>query len=244
MSKKDIIRKAFIRTLPVMAAYVVLGMGFGILMSDRGYGPVWTAACSIFIFAGSMQYVTVDLLATAASPLQAALMTVMVNARHLFYGVSMIGRYRGMKKSKPYLIFGLTDETYSLLCDSREDPPDRQQTQLYCLLVTAFDHFYWVFGSVTGAVLGSVLNFNTTGLDFSMTALFVTIFVEQWMTSREHRSALTGLGASILCLLVFGSSRFLIPAMILITILLSVPFLAKRRDPEEENRTGTKEEMR
>ena len=130
MSKKDIIRKAFIRTLPVMAAYVVLGMGFGILMSDRGYGPVWTAACSIFIFAGSMQYVTVDLLATAASPLQAALMTVMVNARHLFYGVSMIGRYRGMKKSKPYLIFGLTDETYSLLCDSREDPPDRQQTQL------------------------------------------------------------------------------------------------------------------
>ena len=155
----------------------------------------------------------------------------------------MIGRYRGMKKSKPYLIFGLTDETYSLLCDSRDDPPDRQQTELYCLLVTAFDHFYWVFCSVTGAVLGSVLNFNTTGIDFSMTALFVTIFVEQWMTSREHRSALTGLGASILCLLVFGSSRFLIPAMILITILLSVPFLAKRRDPEEENRTGTKEEM-
>ncbi len=238
MSNRTILQKAFIKSLPVMAAYVVLGMGFGILMSDKGYGPLWAIACSIFIFAGSMQYVTVDLLAVSAPLVQAAMMTVMVNARHLFYGISMIGKYRNMKKFKPYLIFGLTDETYSLLCDEKDYPSSEpEKAELYCFFVTLFNQCYWVCGTAIGAILGAVFSFNSKGIDFSMTALFVTIFVEQWITSQEHRPALAGLGASMLCLIVFGSSAFLIPAMLLITVLVSVPYAYKARrgegDPEK-----------
>ncbi|MCR4588717.1 MAG: AzlC family ABC transporter permease [Lachnospiraceae bacterium] len=223
MKRSEILRKAFVKSLPIMAGYVVLGMGFGILMNDKGYSVWLTLLCSLFIFAGSMQYITVDLLASAASPVYAAFMTLMVNARHLFYGVSMVGKYRKMKHFKPYLIFGLTDETYSLLCTDPEVTED-QAGEWYSFLVTAFNHSYWVIGSVLGGLLGSVLEFDSRGIDFSMTALFVTVFVEQWLTSGQHRSALTGIGASFLCLLVFGSSRFLIPAMVLIVVILTIPY--------------------
>lgn len=224
MSKRSTAKKAFIKSLPVMAAYVILGTGFGILMNDRGYGPIWAIVCSVFIFAGSMQYVAVELLAAAVSPLYAALMTLMVNARHLFYGISMISKYKGMGKFKPYLIFGLTDETYSLLCDDKDYPPQKSEAELYCFIVTLFDHSYWVIGTALGAILGSVLNFNSEGIDFSMTALFVTVFVEQWLSSKEHRSALTGLGAAALCLIIFGENSFLIPTMLLITLVLSISY--------------------
>ncbi len=220
-------KKAFIKTLPVLAAYVVLGMGFGILMSNHGYGPGWSVLCSVFIFAGSMQYVTVDLLATAASPLTAALMTLMVNARHLFYGISMVPKYRRMGRAKPYLIFGLTDETYSLLCGEGEIPKDDKTAARYCLLVTAFDQLYWVAGTAAGAALGASVSFNAAGIEFSMTALFVTVFVEQWLAAKERRCALLGLFASLLCLLIFGQSRFLISAMLVIAAVLSAAY-AKR----------------
>ncbi len=224
MNTKTIVKKAFLKSLPVMAAYVILGMGFGILMDDKGYAPVWSIACSVLIFAGSMQYVTVDLLVTAVSPVHAAVMTLMVNARHLFYGISMIGKYKNMGKLKPYLIFGLTDETYSLLCDDRDYPSERKKAELYCFLVTLFDHSYWVLGTVLGAVIGTVMEFNSEGIDFSMTALFVTVFVEQWLTSKEQRSSLTGIGAAVICLVIFGESNFLIPTMLLITLLLSLSY--------------------
>ncbi len=224
MGKKWIVRRAFVKSLPVMAAYVILGMGFGILMDDRGYAPGWSILCSVLIYAGAMQYVTADLLATAASPLSAALMTLMVNARHLFYGISMVGKYREMGKAKPYLIFGLTDETYSLLCDGRDWPGDARDARLYCFLVTLFDQCYWVLGTALGAVLGTVLAFNSTGIDFSMTALFVTVFVEQWLTAKERRAALVGVGSAAACLLIFGPERFLIPAMALIVLLLSATY--------------------
>ena len=226
MDRKHLIRKALIKSIPVMAAYVVLGTGFGILMSDKGYGPVWSILCSLLIYAGSMQYVGVDLLVTAASPLSTALMTLMVNARHLFYGISMIGRYKNMGRIKPYLIFALTDESYSLLCNEQPFASD-EDAQLYYFFVSLFDQSYWVLGTALGALIGSVLSFNSAGIDFSMTALFVTVFVEQWLTVKDHRPALTGLGASVVCLLLFDSSSFLIPAMLLITVLLSVPY-AKR----------------
>ncbi len=226
MSRGTVVKKAFIKSLPVMAAYVILGMGFGILMTDRGYGPVWSIVCSVFIFAGSMQYVTADMLAASVSPLHAAVMTLMVNARHLFYGISMIGKYRDMGPAKPYLVFGLTDETYSLLCDG-DYPDGRKNARLYCLLVTLFDQCYWITGTVLGALIGAVLPFDSTGIDFSMTALFVTVFVEQWLSSKEHRAALTGIGAAALCLVVFGESDFLIPAMLLITLLLSLSYRGK-----------------
>ncbi len=213
-------RKAFLKSLPVMGGYIVLGMGFGILAHHAGYGVLWSFAMSLLIYAGSMQYVGIGLLQGGASVLITAVTTVMVNARHLFYSVSMIGRYRDTGRYKPYLIFALTDETYTLLCDGKA--PEGTDPDLYCFLVSLFNHFYWVTGSVLGALLGEVLPFSTAGIEFSMTALFIASFTEQWITTKDRLPALTGLLATLACLLVFGPERFLIPAMLLITLVLSL----------------------
>ena len=211
---------AFLSTLPVMAGYVVLGTGFGILLTSKGYGPLWSVAMSVCIYAGSMQYLAVDLLAGGAGLITAALTALMVNARHLFYGISMLGKYRSTGKYKPYLIFALTDETYSLNCgplpDGVEDGPK------YYFLVSVFNHCYWVLGSLLGSVLGTVIPFSTEGIDFALTTLFVTVFVEQWLSTKDHIPALIGLAASVICLILFGPGGFLIPAMALITALLAL----------------------
>ena len=214
------VRQAFIRSVPVLAGYAVLGIGFGILMRSAGYGVLWALSMSLFIYAGSMQYVGVGLLSGGASILTAAITTFMVNARHLFYSISMVGRYQDAGRAKPYMIFALTDETYSLLCDGKI--PEGADPDLYRLLVSLFNHAYWVLGSVAGNLLGAVLPFSTEGVEFSMTALFVTSFTEQWITAGDHLPALTGLGSSLLCLLIFGPERFLIPSMLLITGVLSI----------------------
>lgn len=214
------IRQAFYTSVPVMAGYVVLGTGFGILMRNAGYGVLWTAAMSAFIYAGSMQYVGVSLLTSGASVLTTALTTIMVNARHLFYSISMIDTYKDAGQFKPYMIFALTDETYSLLCDGTT--PDGTEPNLYRFFVSLFNQCYWVSGSVLGSLLGTVLPFPTTGIEFSMTALFVAAFTEQWLTTKDHVPALTGLLSTLLCLLVFGRERFLIPAMLLITLILTI----------------------
>ncbi len=217
---KQTVKQAFITSIPVMAGYLVLSIGFGILMRNAGYGVLWTAAMSIFIYAGSMQYVGVGLLTSCASIITTALTTFMVNARHLFYSISMVDTYRDAGPCKPYLIFALTDETYSLLCDGTV--PDGCDPNLYRLLVSLFDHCYWVTGSVLGSLLGAVLPFPTTGIEFSMTALFIAAFTEQWLTTKDHVPAATGLVCTLLCLLFFGPERFLIPAMLLITLVLTL----------------------
>lgn len=214
MNKKTI-RYSFLASLPVMAGYLVLGMGFGILLHDKGYSVWWALLMSAAIYAGSMQYVGVELLASGASLISAALMTLMVNARHLFYGISMVDKYRDTGKKKPYLIFALTDETYSLVCDA-DLPGDIDRTSYY-FLVSLMDQCYWVLGSVIGALLGSALDFNTEGIDFAMTALFVVIVVEQWEKTRQHIPALLGMAVSVVCLLIFGAANFLIPSMLCIT---------------------------
>lgn len=208
------------RTFPVMTGYLVLGIGFGILMEDSGYDLPWVLAMSIFIYAGSMQYLGVSLLTGGASVIQTAIATLMVNARHLFYGISMVDKYADAGKAKPYMIFALTDETYSLVCTG--DVPEGVEMHKYNLLVSLFDHCYWVMGSAIGCVLGAVLPFDTTGIDFSMTALFVTVFVQQWMDNKQHFPAICGVVVTALCLLIFGSENFLIPSMILITLILSL----------------------
>ena len=210
-----------------MAGYIVLGTGFGILMHNAGYGVLWTAAMSIFIYAGSMQFVGVSLLTGAASILTTALTTVMVNARHLFYSISMVDLYKDAGKYKPYMIFALTDETYSLLCDGKT--PERGDPNKYRFFVSLFNHSYWVTGSILGSLLGAVLPFSTAGIEFSMTALFIAAFTEQWLTTRDHIPALTGLLSTLLCLILFGPERFLIPAMLLITLVLTI-----LRSKEEE----------
>ena len=214
------IRQAFLKSIPVLAGYVVLGIGFGILMRDAGYGVLWTAAMSLFIYAGSLQYVGVGLLAGGASVLTTVITSLMVNARHLFYSISMIDKYKDAGKYKPYMIFALTDETYSLLCDGMT--PSGVDTNQYRFLVSIFNHSYWVTGSVIGSLLGAVLPFSTEGIEFSMTALFVAAFTEQWLTTKDHVPALTGLICTLLCLIVFGKDNFLIPAMLLITLVLTL----------------------
>ena len=218
--KTDIVRKAFMKSLPVMAGYVVLGIGFGILLKNAGYGVLWSLSMAVFVYAGSMQYVGIPLIASSASLLTMFLTTVMVNARHLFYSISMIGRYQNTGRYRPYLIFALTDETYSLLCDG--DAPDREHADLYRFLVSLFNHLYWITGCVLGSLLGAVLPFPTAGIEFSMTDLYIASFTEQWIRSREHIPALTGLLSTLLCLLLFGPEQFLIPAMLLITLVLTI----------------------
>lgn len=209
-------RTAFLDTVPVMTGYLFLGFGFGILALQSGLSLWWAMAMSVFIYAGSMQFVAVTLLSGGTGLLTAALTTLAVNARHLFYGISMIDRYKGTGRKKPYLIFSLTDETYSLV--SQGQP--RQDGGRYYLLVSLLDQCYWVLGTLLGAAVGQLLPMNYEGIDFVLTALFVTIFVEQWLSTKNHLPALIGLGASVLCLILFGSSSFLIPSMGLIALLL------------------------
>ena len=217
---KKLLKTALVSTLPVMAGYLVLGMGFGILLHTRGYGLFWSAAMSLLIYAGSMQYLAVDLISGGAGLITAAVTTLMVNARHLFYGISMIGKYRDTGWRKPYLIFALTDETYSLNCSGAPEGVDREGD--YYFLVSLFNHSYWVLGSILGSLLGKAIPFSTEGIDFALTALFVTVFVEQWISTKDHIPALLGLGVSVLCLLIFGPGNFLIPAMVLITLALGI----------------------
>ena len=225
--KKNAVWVALLDTLPVMTGYVFLGFGFGILMYQNGYGVLWSGAMSLLIYAGSMQYVAVSLLAGHASLLTVALTTLVVNARHLFYGISMVDAYKGSGKKKPYLIFALTDETYSLV--SRNQVPEGISRHGYCFLVSLFDHSYWVLGTVLGALAGSVLPINFEGIEFVLTALFVTIFVEQWLSVKDHRPAVIGAVSTALCLAVFGRDVFLIPSMVLITMLLTMLPKAERR---------------
>ena len=228
--EKQIVKQAFLKSLPVLAGYIVLGIGFGILLRNAGYGVLWAFAMSTFIYAGSMQYVGVSLLAGGASVITTVLTTIMVNARHLFYSISMIGKYKNAGKFKPYLIFALTDETYSLLCDGKDD--DNPDVIRYRFLVSLFNHCYWVVGSVLGSLLGAVIPFSTAGIEFSMTALFIASFTEQWLSLHDHLPAITGLISTIVCLVVFGRDRFLIPAMILITLVLT--FLRHRKGVKRE----------
>lgn len=217
---KKVIKNAFIKSLPVMAGYIVLGIGFGILLKKAGYGLFWSFLMSLTIYAGSMQYVAVSLLTSGASLISVALTTLMVNARHLFYGISMIDKYEGAGKKKPYLIFALTDETYSILCS--DDVPEKVDRHWYSFFVSLFNQCYWILGCVLGSVLGTVFTFDTAGIEFSMTALFVTVFVEQWLSTKNHLPAIVGLICSIICLVVFGADSFLIPTMIAITVVLLV----------------------
>ena len=217
---KSLLRTAFLDTVPVMTGYVFLGFGFGILMHQCGFGVLWAGAMSLFIYAGSMQYVAVSLLTSGAGLLVTAMTTFVVNARHLFYGISMIEGYKGTGRKKPYLVFGLTDETYSLVSQIRV--PDGVSKPGYCFWVTLFDHVYWVAGTLLGSLAGTILPINFEGVEFALTALFVTIFVEQWLSTKDHRPAIIGVITTTLCLVLFGSDVFLIPSMVIIAGCLTM----------------------
>lgn len=218
--KTKAFRAAFPFTVPVLTGYIVLGIAYGIILSSKGYSFLWAAFTSIFIYAGSMQFVSLSLLAAGFHPLYACFMTLMVNTRHLFYGISMLSKFRGTGKKKPYLILGLTDETFSLLCSAKA--PEGVDQGWFMFFITLLDQIYWVTGSVLGNLLGSLISFNTKGIDFALTALFIVIFINQWKSTNNHIPVLIGLSASIACRLIFGASNFIIPSMVIILTLVTV----------------------
>jgi len=219
---------AFPATVPVMLGYLTLGAAFGLLMNAGGYNALWSLFMSAAVYAGSAQFLGVELLTTMASLGQASVMTFILNFRHLVYGLSMLEKYRDMGRRKPYMIFSLTDETYALL--SSAQPPAGVEPRDFYFAISLLDQLYWVAGSVLGGLLGAALPINTQGADFAMTALFVVIALGQWEEPKNRPSALLGLGAAVLALLVFGPDRFLIPA--LLVIVLSLLALGGRLDRE------------
>jgi 4-azaleucine resistance transporter AzlC len=226
--KRQTLKIAFRDMIPVMTGYLFLGCGFGILLNETGYGLWWSLAMAVFMYAGSAQFLAVSLLANHVDLLSAAVATLLLNARHLFYGISLIDTYKNTGFKKPYLIFALTDETYSLV--TQNQPPEGVKKSTYCFLVTLFDHIYWITGCALGSLLGTAIPMNFKGIDFVLTALFVTMFVEQWLSNTNHRPALIGVMSTILALLIFGKEIFLIPAMVLIAILLVISRKTARRD--------------
>lgn len=215
---------AFPKTVPVMVGYLFLGAAYGILMNVNGFGVWWTFAISVLVFAGSLQYLGVTMLAGAFDPMTAFVMSVMLNARHLFYGVSMLDKYGKFqsKLKKLYAIFGLTDETFSIVCHE-EIPGELNRDKVY-VWITFLDQLYWVVGSVMGAVAGQFITFDTTGLDFALTALFVVIFTDQWNQKEGHMPSMLGVFASILCIVIFGKDAFIIPAMVVICAVLGAGY--------------------
>ena len=218
--RKKAFRAAFPHTIPIFAGFWFLGMTYGIYMNVSGFSFWYPMLMSLFIFAGSMEFVAVNLLLGAFDPLQALAMTLMINARHLFYGISMLDRYRGQGWKKIYLIFGMCDESFSI--NYTAEIPEDVDSGWFMLFVTLLNHFYWFFGATLGGVFSSFIHFNTEGLDFVVTAMFVVIFLEQWMKEKKHISAVVGILLSLLCLTAFGADNFVIPAMLAIFVSLTL----------------------
>lgn len=206
------------QTIPVFLGYIFLGIAFGLLLQNAGYGPVWALASSVFIYAGSMQFVMITMLTSGATLLFVAVMTLFINGRHIFYGLSFIETFRKMGKLAPYMIFSLTDETYSVLLSAKI--PDEMNEKRTMFMMSLFDHLYWITGSVLGGLIGELITFDTTGIDFSMTALFVVIVVNQWLENKNHIPAIIGLFVSVICLVLLGPDKFLLPALCIIAAIL------------------------
>ena len=213
-------KAAFPKTIPIMMGFLFLGMSYGIYMKVSGFSFVYPLCMSLVIFGGSLEFVAVTMLLGSFAPLQTFLMALMIQARHLFYGIALLEKYKGTGWKKGYLIFGMCDESFSINC-ATEVPEDVDKGWFY-FFVTVLNQFYWVAGATLGGILGSFLTFNTEGLDFVMTAMFVVIFLEQWLKEKKHYTALIGVSVSAVCLLVFGAESFLIPTMVCILCFLTV----------------------
>lgn len=213
-------KAAFPYTIPILAGFAFLGIAYGIYMRSLGFSAIYPFLMSFIIFAGSMEFVAGNLLLGTFDPLGALFLTLVINARHLFYGISMLDKYSHTGKKKWYLIFGMCDESFSINCTA-EIPPDVDKG-CFQMFVTLFNQLYWVLGATVGGLLGGLIQFETKGLSFVMTALFVVIFLNQWMGEKKHTSSFIGIGASVLCLVLFGGENFIIPAMLVILAVLTV----------------------
>lgn len=218
--KMKALKAAFPHTIPIFAGFWFLGLAYGILMNVSGFSFWYPMLMSLTIFGGSLEFVAVSMLLAPFAPLQTFVMTLMIQARHLFYGISMLDRFKGMGWKKYYLIFGMCDETFSINYTA-QIPEDVDRGWFY-FFVTLLNHFYWFSGATIGGLMGNLIHFNTEGLSFVMTAMFVVIFMEQWLKEKHHASAWIGLAGSVGCLLIFGAESFMIPTMICILVLLTI----------------------
>lgn len=229
-------KAAFPYTIPVLTGYLFIGIAFGIMFQEKGYNFLWAALMSVMVYAGSGQYLAVNFFAPGVSLFYVIFMTFMVNVRHIFYGISMLDKFRNMGKRKLYMIFSLTDETYSLLFITKV--PKEVDKSKFVLAIALLDQCYWIAGSVIGALAGHLIPFDSTGVEFAMTALFLVIMTEQWLSSKSHLPALAGLGSAVVCRLIFGASNFILPSMICILLIL----LSSRKKLEAgEKKTQEKE---
>lgn len=227
--KEKALKAALPHTLPIAAGFSFLGLAYGIYMNSMGFSFLWPMLMSMTIFAGSMEFVTVNLLCSAFQPMYAFLLAIMVNARHLFYGISMLRKYAGTGWKKFFLIYGMCDESFSIHVSVKT--PEDVDKGWFLLFVTLLNYLYWVIGATLGGIFGSFLPFDTTGIEFVMTALFVVIFMDQWKAQKHHSPAIIGVGASIACLILFGGDNFIIPAMALILAILT---MMKHKFTQEE----------
>lgn len=217
---KNAFKAAFPHTIPIFAGFWFLGMTYGIYMNVSGFGFVYPMLMSIVIFGGSLEFVAVEMLLSAFAPLQTFLMALMIQARHLFYGISMLDKFKGMGWKKFYLIYGMCDESFSINCSVKI--PENVDKGWFMFFVTLLNQLYWVSGSTIGGIAGSLISFDTEGLDFVMTAMFTVIFLEQWLKEKKHYTALIGVLVSAACLILFGADSFMLPTMICILFTLTV----------------------
>ena len=236
--RKDL-KYAFVQTIPVMLGYLFMGMAFGILYQKAGYNFIWAFFTGIFVYAGSMQFVLVDLLTKHAGVLATLIMTLSVQCRHIFYGLTFIEDFKKMGIAYPYMAFSLTDETYSLLWSTKAD--DGHNLKRVRFFIALLDHSYWVIGCTAGAALGTLITFNVTGIDYAMTALFIVIFVEQWLSSKEHGAALIGLTAGIVFTVLLGGDKFLLPSLI-VSVFALVAISKRGGNANETPETTTEKE--
>lgn len=218
--KKKSLKAAFPHTIPVMTGYIVLGAAYGILMNSKGYGLIWSLLMSLIVYAGSAQYVAITFFTSIFNPVYALLLTLMVNARHIFYGLSLMNKLKGTGKLKPFIIYWLSDETFSVLCAA--EPPKEVDKGWFMFFIAFLDYAYWSIGTVMGSLIGNMITFNTKGLDFGLTALFVVIFIGQWKSQKRHEPAITGVLCTLICLIIFGQNNFVIPSMIAILAVLTL----------------------
>lgn len=232
---KAAFKAAFPHTLPVMTGYLFIGIAFGVMFADKGYNFLWAGLMSLLVYAGSGQYLAVNFFDPSVSLLQVAFLTFMVNVRHIFYGLSLLDKFKVSGKKKPYMIFSLTDETYSLYFLTKTPPGVDEGKFLFALSI--LDQSYWIVGSMIGGLAGTLIPFDSTGIDFAMTALFIVIFVEQWLEKKNRFPAVVGVVASVISLMIFGKDSFILPSMIIIMIVL----LSNHRIEEKKNKTGEAE---
>lgn len=225
---KKAFRRAFPYTIPVLTGYLFIGIAFGVMYAEKGYSALWAVLMSVMVYAGSGQYLAVNFFVPGVSFLHVAFMTLMVNIRHVFYGISLLDKFHRMGKKRWYMIFSLTDETYSLLCTVKI--PKDVEEEKFLFTIALLDQCYWIIGSAIGGILKNVLPFNAEGIEFAMTALFVVIFIEQWLEKKNRIPAAIGVGAAFLCLQIFGSANFVFPTMILCVLVL---FASRKRISEE-----------